>query len=146
MDDWWIATSNNKAGQALHVQAIHDFLNTCKKHSYFLKAPKCKIMQPQIMLLGWLVTREGLHINPSKVTGISEWPRMLTSVRQVRKTLGVLEYQWPFIQGFASIAQPIVELIKKGKTFEWTDACREALEMLIEKVTTAPVLAYPDLE
>jgi|HubBroStandDraft_3_1064219.scaffolds.fasta_scaffold1269517_1 hypothetical protein len=84
-------------------------------------------MQPQIMLLGWSVTGEGLHINPLKVMGISEWPRKLTSVRQVRKTLGVLGYQCPFIQGFASIAQPIVELTKKGKTFEWTDTCCEAL-------------------
>jgi hypothetical protein len=39
-----------------------------------------------------------------------------------------------------------VELTKKGKAFKWTDACKEALEMLIEKVTNAPVLVYPDLE
>jgi hypothetical protein len=81
MDDWWIATNDDEAGQVLHMQAIHDFLNTCEKHAYFLKASKCEIMQPQIMLLGWLVTGEGLCINPSKVTGISEWPRMLTSVK-----------------------------------------------------------------
>jgi hypothetical protein len=71
---------------------------------------------------------------------------MLTSVKQVCKTLGVLGYQCPFIQGFAGIARPIVELIKKGKTFKWTDACKEVLETLIEKVTNAPVLVYPDLE
>jgi RNase H-like domain found in reverse transcriptase len=39
-----------------------------------------------------------------------------------------------------------VELTKKGKTFKWTDTCKEALEMLIEKVTNTPVLVYPDLE
>jgi hypothetical protein len=39
-----------------------------------------------------------------------------------------------------------VELTKKGKTFEWTDAYKEALKTLIEKVTNAPVLVYPDLE
>jgi hypothetical protein len=89
-----------------------------------------------------LVTGEGLCIDPSKVTGISEWPRMLTSVRQVCKTLGVLGYQHPFIQGFASIAQPIIELTKKGKAFKWTDACHEALETLIKKVITGPVLAF----
>jgi len=38
-------------------------------------------MRPQITLLGWLVTGEGLRIDPSKVTGILEWPRMLTSVK-----------------------------------------------------------------
>jgi hypothetical protein len=72
MNDWWIATSDDEAGRAIHTQAIHDFLNMCEKHSYFLKASKCEIMQPQITLLGWLVTGEGLHIDPSKVTGISE--------------------------------------------------------------------------
>jgi hypothetical protein len=92
MDDWWIATNDDEAGWALHVQGIHNFLGTCKKHSYFLKASKCKIMQLQITLLGWLVTGEGLRIDPSKVTGISKWPRMLTSVKQVHKTLGVLGY------------------------------------------------------
>jgi len=97
MENWWIATSNDEAGRALHAQAIHDFLDTCEKHSYFLKVSKCEIMQPQITLLGWLVTGEGLCIDPSKVTGISEWPRTLTSVRQVCKTLGVLGYQCPFI-------------------------------------------------
>jgi RNase H-like domain found in reverse transcriptase len=39
-----------------------------------------------------------------------------------------------------------VELTKKGKMFKWTDTCKKALETLIEKVTNAPVLAYPDLE
>jgi hypothetical protein len=39
-----------------------------------------------------------------------------------------------------------VELTKKGKTFKWTNTCKEVLETLIEKVTNAPVLAYPDLE
>jgi len=83
MDDWWIAMTDDTEGRALHTEAIHAFLATCKEKSYFLKPSKCEIMQPQITLLGWLVTGEGLCIDPSKVTGISEWPRTLTSVRQV---------------------------------------------------------------
>jgi len=146
MDDWWIATTDDAKGRALHEEAIHAFLSTCKEKSYFLKASKCEIMCPQMTLLGWLVTGEGLCIDPSKVMGISEWPRTLESVRQVRKTMGVLGYQRPFIPGFAAIAKPIIELTKKGTPFEWTEERRQALETLIQKVTTAPVLAYPDLE
>src|SRR6266850_1877151 len=136
MDDWWIATTDDAEGRALHEKAIHVFLSTCEEKSYFLKALKCEIMRPQITLLGWLVTGEGLRIDPSKVTGISEWPRTLTSVRQVRKTMGVLGYQRPFIPGFTKIGIP----------FEWTEERRQALKTLIQKVTTAPVLAYPDLD
>jgi hypothetical protein len=146
MDDWWMATKDDEEGIALHKKMIHDFLDNCEKKSYFLKASKCEIMRPQITLLGWLVTGEGLKIDPSKVTGISEWPRTLTSVKQVWKTLGVLGYQRPFIRGFAQIARPLTELTKKTKPFESTDECREALETLIQMVTSAPVLAFPDLE
>src|ERR1700682_1264598 len=146
MDDYWIATTDDEEGVALHIEAIHAFLGNCEKHSYFLKASKCEIMKKQITLLGWLVTGEGLRIDPTKVTGISEWPRTLESVKQVRKTMGVLGYQRPFIQGFAKIAKPIVELTKKGMPFEWTEERRDALETLIQKVTSAPVLAFPDLE
>jgi len=60
--------------------------------------------------------------------------------------MGVLGYQRPFIPGFVAIARPIVELTKKGTPFKWTEERRQALETLIQKVTTAPVLAYPDLE
>src|SRR6267142_3810301 len=104
----WIAMADDVEGRALHEEAIHAFLSTCKEKSYFLKASKCEIMWSQITLLGWLVTGKGLCIDPSKVTGISEWPRTLTSVRQVQKTMGVLGYQRPFIPGFAAIARPIL--------------------------------------
>jgi len=60
--------------------------------------------------------------------------------------MGVLGYQRPFIPGFTVIARPIVELMKKATPFKWMEERRQALEMLIQKVTTAPVLAYPDLE
>jgi len=68
MDDWWIATADDVEGRALHEEAIHAFLSTCEEKSYFLKAFKCEIMWSQITLLGWLVTGEGLCIDPSKVT------------------------------------------------------------------------------
>jgi hypothetical protein len=146
MDNWWMVTNDDEEGVALHKKMIHTFLATCEEKSYFLKASKCEIMRPQITLLGWLVTGEGLKIDLSKVTGILEWPRTLTSVKQVRKTLGVLGYQQPFIRGFVQIARPITELTKKTKPFKWTDECQKALETLIQMVTSAPVLAFLDLE
>ena len=146
MDNFWMATYDDEEGCALHTKLIHTFLDLCEKHSYFLKPTKCEIMQPSMTLLGWLVTGDGLRIDPTKITGISEWPRTLKSVKEVRKTLGVLGYQRPFIPGFAKIAKPITELTKKGTMFLWTKECQEALETLIGLVTSAPILAYPDLE
>jgi len=44
MDDWWIATTDDTEGRALHEKAIHAFLLTCEEKSYFLKVSKCEIM------------------------------------------------------------------------------------------------------
>jgi RNase H-like domain found in reverse transcriptase len=146
MDDFWMASTGSEEGLALHREMIHCFLRLCKKHQYYLKASKCEVMQPQMTLLGWLVTGEGLRIDPAKVTGISKWPTTLRNVKEVRKTMGVLGYQRPFIPGFAKWAKIITELTKKGVPFVWTEKHQEALKSLIKLVTMAPILTYPDLE
>jgi hypothetical protein len=103
MDDWWIATANDKEGKKLHKQIVHEFLDKMEECSYFLKPKKCQFEKDEMEILGWLVGGGQVCIDPAKVKGISEWPRTLKSVEEVRKTLGILGYQCPFIQGFASI-------------------------------------------
>jgi hypothetical protein len=97
MDDWWMATTNNKEGKRLHLEILHAFLKCCKEMSYFLKPAKCQLMQQEMTLLCWHILKEGLCIDPAKVTGISEWPITLMSMKQVQQTLRVLGYQRPFI-------------------------------------------------
>jgi hypothetical protein len=65
-------------------------------------------------------------------------------VKEVQQTLEILGYQQPFIWGYAALARPLTELIKKGVPFVWKDKHTAALNKLIQRVTTAPVLACPD--
>ena len=144
MDDWWIATPDGNEGRRLHQQIVHEFLDQMEECSYFLKPKKCQFEKESMEILGWLVGDGKIRIDPTKVKGISEWPRELKSVAEVRSTLGVLGYQRPFIQGFAAIAKPLTNLTKKDVPFEWTPECRKALEQLIEWVTSDPILWHPD--
>ena len=144
MDDWWIAMPDGNKGRRLHQQIVHEFLDQMEECSYFLKPKKCQFEKESMEILGWLVGDGKIRIDPTKVKGISEWPRELKSVAEVRSTLGVLGYQRPFIQGFAAIAKPLTNLTKKDVPFEWTPECRKALEQLIEWVTSDPILWHPD--
>jgi hypothetical protein len=90
MDDWWVATANDDEGRQLHRQIVHDFLDKMEECSYFLKPKKCQFEKDEMEILGWLVGGGRVRIDPAKVKGISEWPRTLKSVEEVRKTLGVL--------------------------------------------------------
>lgn len=58
--------------------------------------------------------------------------------------LGILGFQCPFIPGFANITKLLTNLLKKGITFSWTEACTAALTRLIRIVTSEPILISPD--
>ena len=68
----------------------------------------------------------------------------------VRSFLGLTNYYWRFLKGYAKIARPLTTLIsgenadKKKALVVWTSECQEAFEQLKKLCTEAPVLAYPD--
>ena len=101
MDDILITTPNDPA---LHRQIVHDILDLLKRESFFLKPQKCAFKQMHIEYLGLLLEGDTLHIDPSKIAGITKWPQVLHSVKEVCSTLGILGYHRAFIPGFAKIA------------------------------------------
>jgi hypothetical protein len=40
----------------------------------------------------------------------------------------------------------MIELLEKDKQFEWTPACEACFQELMKRLTTASVLAIPDME
>jgi hypothetical protein len=54
-------------------------------------------------------------------------------------------YRW-FIPDFSKISKPIIELLKNQVKFVWSPECEEAFQTLKKLLTTAPVLAQPDIE
>jgi hypothetical protein len=66
MDDWWVATANDKEGRQLHKQIVHDFLDKMEECSYFLKPKKCQFEKDEMEILGWLVGGGRVCIDPLK--------------------------------------------------------------------------------
>jgi len=90
------------------------------------------------------LNRHSITIDPAKLTGLRDWPHTLGNIKEVRKVLRVLGYQRPFIPNFAGFACPLMNLLKKDTPFEWTPNCCQALDTLIDIVTSSPVLIAPD--
>jgi hypothetical protein len=44
------------------------------------------------------------------------------------------------------ISKPMIELLEKGKTFEWTSRREASFQELKKKLTIAPILTMPDME
>ena len=80
-----------------------------------------------------------------KVKDVLDWltPKC---VKDVQKFIGLANFYRRFIEGFASIARPLHDMVKKDKKWEWTEKQEEAFNLLKEKFTKEPVLVAPDLD
>ena len=147
LDDIWIVTRNDEQQTKLHQQITEKLLGTLKQKSYFLKLSKSVFEAAEIDLLGWRIKNRAVQIDPDKIAGLAKWPTELKSEGDVRSTMGLIGYHRRHIRGFAHIAQPILETIKKKNMeegFKWTPECTGALKELIRRVTSDPILKCPD--
>ena len=68
----------------------------------------------EIEFLGVVIGPEGIKIEKEKVKGVLEWltPKY---VKDVQKFLGLANYYRQFIEGFAMVARPLHDMVKKDK-------------------------------
>jgi hypothetical protein len=65
---------------------------------------------------------------------------------QIHSFLGLAGYYCWFIPNFSKIAKLTTKLLEKEAKFKWSPQCEEAFLTLKKLLTTAPVLAQPDIE
>ena len=109
-----------------------------------LKLKKCHFLCKQVEFLGHQISAEGVATMPDKITAVQEWPTPSTAAG-VRAFLGLAGYYRKFVKNFSKIAAPLHALTEKRAKFMWTKPCDVAFRILKERLTSAPVLAFPDL-
>ncbi|KAK3040257.1 hypothetical protein RJ639_028172 [Escallonia herrerae] len=82
-------------------------------------------------------------MDEEKVKAIKEWEAP-AKVSELRSFLCLANYYRWFIKGYSAKAAPLMDLLKKGKTWEWSKMCQTAFKGLKEAVTEELVLALPD--
>ena len=94
-DDWTIFGLLKK-----HVEALRLMLAKCQQHQISLNLKKCIFCVPFGILLGHIVCRQGLMVDPTKIAIVINLPPP-NSVRKLRATLGHTGYYKKIIKGYA---------------------------------------------
>jgi hypothetical protein len=86
-----------------------------------------------------VISGNGLSTDPAKIQAIMDWP-VPSSVKALRKFLGLAGYYRKFVQHFGIIAKPLTDLLKKDQVFVWTADHQQVFELLKHALCLAPVL------
>ncbi|KAL3175750.1 hypothetical protein MRX96_000938 [Rhipicephalus microplus] len=102
--------------------------------------------EKQIPFLGFLISQEGVTIDPHRIAAIKNYTAPKTK-SEVRSFLGLASHYRKYIKDFAKIARPLTLLTKKDAIVQWTPECQGAMDTLKERLTKPPILAtfYPNL-
>ena len=124
---------------------VAEVIRRLEENDLYVKLEKCKWKMRKVGFLGVVIRPEGIKIEKEKIREVLEWltPKC---VKDIQKFLGLANYYHQFIQGFASIARPLHDMVKKDRKWEWIEKQERAFEKLKKRFTQKPVLAVPDLD
>ncbi|KAI6789405.1 hypothetical protein KC331_g215 [Hortaea werneckii] len=140
VDDILIFTTGSLEQHIRDVQAVFERLNT----TTFKTAPeKCEFHKKTVKFLGFIISKDGVRIDPAKTTSIQEWPTPKT-VKDIQSFLGLANYNRKFIKDYSKTAKPLTDLTKKDTPFNWTQNHEDAFQKLKQQCMEAPTLRIFD--
>ena len=102
---------------------LENVLIRCEEKGLVLNWEKCHYMTTSGIVLGYVVSSQGIEVDKVKIEVISKLPPPKT-VREVRSFLGHAGFYRRFIKNFSSISRPMCNLLLKDVIFEWADNCQ----------------------
>jgi hypothetical protein len=128
-----------------YLITLNKVFDRIRKANLKIKTTKCQFCRRETKFLGFIVSREGVRVDPDKIKAISEYPVPKTA-KQVKQFLGLASYYRQFINNFSSKSHALNGLTRKRVRFEWSPECESEFKNLIKELSTPPILRFPDFD
>lgn len=141
MDDLTVF-SKDRSQYGRHLEAI---LERCQKYDVSLNPKKCIFAIVKGKLLGHIITKEGIIVDPTRAQAISQIP-LLNSKKELKSFFGKINFVRKFIAGFAEIVAPLNAMLKQDTLIEWKPEAKMAFRDIKDVIMQASVLVSPDFD
>ena len=126
-----------------HLKWLKEVLDRLAAAGLSINPDKCLFFRSEIKYFGFLINNEGVKVDPRKLAPILDLLAPKNTLK-IRSFLGSAGWYRRFIPNFATVAEPLFQLLKKAHPFDWQEEQEAALQAIKTTLTTAPVVARPD--
>ncbi|MCO5609650.1 hypothetical protein L7F22_063880 [Adiantum nelumboides] len=123
-----------------HLSCLKKVFEKCRLYCISLNPFKCQFWVKHEVILGHIVSKNGISTDEGKIKVILELPPP-HNYKGVQRFMGHVGYYRRFILLFAEIARPLYKLLIE---FKWTEKCDQAYEVLKKALASAPILRAPN--
>lgn len=133
-----IIFSESQAEHDIHVRQI---LEKLRSAGLQVDLKKCEFGVKRTKFLGYILTIDGIEVDPDKIEVIRDW-KYAKTVREIQSYLGFCNFYRRFIKDYGKICAPLNHLTNKGVVFNFDTKCQEAWDTLRTALMAAPVLHH----
>lgn len=112
-----IAYSKKEEDHCEHLEKI--FIRALK-YGISLNPKKCAFGVKEGKLLGHIVSKDGVKIDPERVISIDK-VQQAQSIKGIQSFFGQINFLRRFVTNFAKIVRPISKMLKKGANVKWEE-------------------------
>jgi hypothetical protein len=102
-----------------HQQYVHFVVDAFAKAGLYLKPEKCEFHEQEVKYLGFIISMEGIKIDPKKIHVVQDWEPP-SNLKGIHVFLGFPNFYCCFICNYSHIIQPLTFLTRKGVPFTWS--------------------------
>ena len=124
-----------------HIEHVCEVLCRLRKHGLYARPDKCRFSSDTVEYLGFILTKEGLEMDSSKVQTIQDWPEP-RKVKDIQSFLGFANFYRRFISDYSDIVVPLTRLTRKGIPWNFSDDARKSFNALKSAFISASVLTH----
>ena len=134
--------SKKRGEHAFHLKQI---FKRCRKYGISLNPKKCVFAVMEGKLLGHIVSKKGISIDPERIKAIEQIP-LPHNKKGMQYFMGNINFVHRFVPDFAQTVKPMQQMVKQNAQFKWTDIEKDSFRKIKTVVAHAPSLRSPDFD
>lgn len=128
-----------------HLRDLEKVLERCRQHGISLNPTKSIFFIEEGKLLGHIVSKEGVKIDPERVKAIQKLV-LPTNRSDLKSFFGQINFLRSFVPEFSEKVRYMLDMMSEKRPFRWQEEGKKAFEDIKIAIASAPMLVSPNFE